>query len=144
MKAANDFKAFILRGNVVDLAVGIIIGAAFGTVVAAFVKDLITPLIAAIGGKSDFAAIGFTINHSRFLLGDFINAVVSFLIIALVVFFFVVRPVNALMNRRKTETPVEATTRECPYCMSSIPWSASRCAFCTQEVPAMAATGMTP
>ncbi|MDQ2787448.1 MAG: large conductance mechanosensitive channel protein MscL [Chloroflexota bacterium] len=139
MKAANDFKAFILRGNVVDLAVGIIIGAAFGTVVSAFVKDLITPLIAAIGGKPDFAALGFTINHSRFLLGDFINAVVSFLIIALVVFFFVVRPVNALMNLRKTETPAIAKTRECPYCLSSIPIAASRCAFCTQEVPSMAA-----
>ncbi|HEY8292733.1 MAG TPA: large conductance mechanosensitive channel protein MscL [Thermomicrobiales bacterium] len=142
MKAANDFKAFILRGNVVDLAVGIIIGAAFGTVVAAFVKDLITPLIAAIGGKPDFAALGFTINHSRFLLGDFINAVVSFLIIALVVFFFVVRPVNALMNRRKTETPVDPMTRECPYCMSSIPTAATRCAFCTQEVSAIAATAV--
>jgi large conductance mechanosensitive channel len=140
MKAANDFKAFILRGNVVDLAVGIIIGAAFGAVVAAFVKDLITPLIAAIGGKPDFAALGFTINHSRFLLGDFINTVVSFLIIAAVVFFFVVRPVNALMNRRKTETPVEATTRECPYCLSSIPMAATRCAFCTQEVPVVAAS----
>lgn len=139
MKAANDFKAFILRGNVVDLAVGIIIGAAFGTAVAAFVKDLITPLIAAIGGKPDFAAIGFTLNHSRFLVGDFVNAVVSFLIIAAVVFFFVVRPVNALMNRRKTETPAIAKTRECPYCLSSIPIAASRCAFCTQEVPSTAA-----
>ena len=142
MKAANDFKAFILRGNVVDLAVGIIIGAAFGTVVSAFVKDLITPLIAAIGGKPDFAALGFTINHSRFLLGDFINAVVSFLIIAAVVFFFAIRPVNALMNRRKTETPVDPMTRECPYCMSSIPMAATRCAFCTQEVAAAAAVGM--
>ncbi len=140
MKAANDFKAFILRGNVVDLAVGIIIGAAFGTVVAAFVKDLITPLIAAIGGQPDFSTVGFTINKSRFLVGDFINTVVSFLIIALVVFFFVVRPVNALMNRRKTETPVDPMTRECPYCLSSIPVKASRCAFCTQEVSAMAAT----
>jgi len=139
MKAADDFKSFILRGNVVDLAVGIIIGAAFGTVVTAFVKDLITPLIAAIGGKPDFAAIGFTINHSRFLVGDFINAVVSFLIIAAVVFFFVVRPVNALMNRCKTETPAVAKTRECPYCLSSIPIAASRCAFCTQEVPSTAA-----
>jgi large conductance mechanosensitive channel len=142
VKAANDFKAFILRGNVVDLAVGIIIGAAFGTVVAAFVKDLITPLIAAIGGKPDFSAIGFTINHSRFLVGDFVNAVVSFLIIAAVVFFFVVRPVNALMNRRKTETPVDPMTRECPYCMSSIPMAATRCAFCTQEVPSVGAASM--
>jgi large conductance mechanosensitive channel len=140
MGAARDFKAFILRGNVVDLAVGIIIGAAFGTVVAAFVKDLITPLIAAIGGKPDFSAIGFTINHSRFLIGDFVNAVLSFLIVAAVVFFFVVRPVNALMNRRKTETPVVAKTRECPYCLSSIPQHATVCAFCTREVGA-AATG---
>lgn len=138
----SDFKAFVLRGNVVDLAVGIVIGVAFGAVVTAFVRDLITLLIAAVGGKPDFSAIGFTINTSRFLVGDFINAVVSFLIIAAVVFFAVVRPVNALMSRRKTETPVEATTRACPYCLSSIPIGASRCAFCTQEVPAMAATGM--
>jgi large conductance mechanosensitive channel len=142
MKAANDFKAFILRGNVVDLAVGIVIGAAFGAVVAAFVKDLITPFIAALGGKPDFSSLGFTINHSRFLVGDFINAIVSFLIIAAVVFFFVVRPVNALMNLRKTETPVVAKTRECPYCVSSIPIAATRCAFCTQEVPPVAATSM--
>ncbi|MGI8690170.1 MAG: large conductance mechanosensitive channel protein MscL [Thermomicrobiales bacterium] len=139
MKAANDFKAFILRGNVVDRAVGIIIGVAFGTVVTAFVKDLITPLIAAIGGKPDFSAIGFTLHHSRFLVGDFVNTVVSFLIIAAVVFFFVVRPVNALMNRRKTETSAIEKTRECPYCLSSIPIAASRCAFCTQEVPSGAA-----
>src|SRR3954447_4137002 len=140
MKAASDFKAFILRGNVVDLAVGIIIGAAFGAVVAAFVKDLVTPLIAALGGKPDFSTLGFTVNHSRFLVGDFINAAISFLIIAVVVFFFVVRPVNALMERRKTETPVEAKTRDCPYCLSSIPMAASRCAFCTQEVAPVAAS----
>lgn len=142
MKAGKDFRDFILRGNVVDLAVGIIIGVAFGVVVTAFVKDLVTPLIAALGGKPDFSAIGFTINHSRFLVGDFINALVSFLIIALVVFFFVVRPVNALMNRRKTETPVDPMTRECPYCLSSIPIKASRCAFCTQDVPPVAAASM--
>jgi large conductance mechanosensitive channel len=141
MKAASEFKAFILRGNVVDLAVGIVIGAAFGAVVAALVKDLITPFIAAIGGKPDFSSVGFTINKSRFLVGDFINAIVSFLIIAAVVFFFVVKPVNALMNLRKTETPVEETTRECPYCLSSIPIKATRCAFCTQEVPSVGAAG---
>jgi len=139
MKAASEFKAFILRGNVVDLAVGIVIGAAFGVVVAAFVKDLITPFIAAIGGKPDFSSVGFTINKSRFLVGDFINAFISFLIIAAVVFFFVVRPVNALMNRSKTELPVDPTTRECPYCMSSIPITATRCAFCTQKVPPVGA-----
>jgi large conductance mechanosensitive channel len=138
MGAARDFKAFILRGNVVDLAVGIIIGAAFGTVVTAFVKDLITPLIAALGGQPDFASIGFTVNKSRFLVGDFINALISFLIIALVVFFFVVRPVNALMNRRKTEMPVDPTTRECPHCLSSIPQQATVCAFCTRDVGAAA------
>jgi len=131
----SDFKAFVLRGNVVDLAVGIVIGAAFGAVVTALVKDLITPLIAAIGGKPDFSSLAFTINRSRFLIGDFINAVASFLIVAAVVFFFVVRPVNALMNQRKTETPVEAKTRACSYCLSSIPIAATRCAFCTQEVP---------
>ena len=142
MKAGKDFRDFILRGNVVDLAVGIIIGAAFGAVVTAFVKDLVTPLIAAIGGQPDFSTIGFTINKSRFLVGDFINAFIAFLIIALVVFFFVVRPVNALMNRRKTETPVDPMTRECPYCMSSIPIRATRCAFCTQEVSPVGAASM--
>ena len=138
MKALNDFKAFILRGNVVDLAVAVVIGAAFGTVVTALVNDLITPLIAAIGGQPDFSAIAFTIHHSTFKIGEFINAIVAFVILAAVVFFFVVRPVNALMNLRKTDTPVEETTRECPYCLSKIPLAASRCAFCTQEVPAVA------
>src|SRR5690348_346740 len=93
MKAISDFKTFILRGNVVDLAVGIVIGAAFGTVIAAFVKDLVTPLIAAIGGQPDFSALSFTVNHSKFLYGDFVNTIISFLIIAAVIFFFVVRPV---------------------------------------------------
>jgi large conductance mechanosensitive channel len=138
MSALRDFKAFILRGNVVDLAVGIVIGAAFGTVVAAFVKDLITPLIASMGGQPDFSGLFFTVNKSKFLYGDFINAVVSFLIIAAIVFFFVVRPVNALMARRKSEAPADPTERNCPYCLSSIPIKATRCAFCTQEVPAQA------
>lgn len=132
----EEFQKFILRGNVLDLAIGIVIGAAFGTVVAALVKDLITPIIAAFGGTPDFSAVHFTINKSVFLIGDFINAVVSFLIIAAVLFFFVVKPVNALMDRRKTEKPVELTTRDCPYCLSSIPIKATRCAFCTAEVPA--------
>lgn len=136
MSALKDFKTFILRGNVVDLAVGIIIGAAFGAVVTALVKDLITPLIAAIGGQRDFSGIYFSINNSKFMIGDFINAIVSFLIIAAVVFFFVVRPVNMLMARRKTELPSDPTTRDCPYCLSSIPVKATRCAFCTSEVAA--------
>ena len=133
----QEFKQFILRGNVIDLAIGIVIGVAFGAVVSAFVKDLITPLIAAIGGKPDCAAIAFTINNSTFHGGDVINQVISCLIIAAVIFFFVVKPVNALMNRRKSELPVDPTTRECPYCLSSIPSKASRCAFCTAEVPAV-------
>lgn len=139
MKAANEFKAFILRGNVVDLAIGIVIGAAFVTVVNALVKDLITPLIAALGGQPNFSAISFTINKSVFLIGDFINAIVAFIIVAAVLFFFVVRPVNALMARRKTEVAATPTTRECPFCVSSIPLQATRCAFCTSEVPAAVA-----
>lgn len=134
MKALNDFKTFILRGNVVDLAVGIIIGAAFGTVVQALVKDLITPLVAAIVKQPDFSGIAFTINGSHFLIGDFINAIVTFLIIALVVFFFVVQPVNYLMARSKTEPPPDPTTRNCPECLSTIPAAATRCSFCTVEV----------
>lgn len=137
MKALQEFKAFILRGNVVDLAVGVVIGVAFGAIVTALVKDLITPLIAAIGGQPKFSNLSFTINHSTFDVGDFINAVVSFLIIAAVVFFLVVRPVNWLMSQRKTELPADPTTRECPYCISSIPVKATRCAFCTAEVPAV-------
>jgi large conductance mechanosensitive channel len=138
-QALTDFKAFILRGNVVDLAVGVIIGVAFGAVVTSLVKDLITPLIAAVGGQPDFSSLKFTINHSTFLYGDVINAIVSFLIIAAVVFFLVVRPVNWLMARRKTELPTDPTTRDCPYCLSSVPLKATRCAFCTSELPVPAA-----
>jgi large conductance mechanosensitive channel len=129
----KDFKAFLLRGNVVDLAVAVVVGAAFGAVVTALVKDLLTPLIA-IPGKTDFSALSFTINHSKFLYGDFINVFISFLSIAAAVFFFVVKPVNALMARRTTEPDVDSTTRECPECLSSIPSAARRCAFCTAEV----------
>lgn len=134
MKALNDFKAFILRGNVVDLAVGIIIGTAFGTVVVALVKDLIMPIIAAFGGKPDFTALYFTINHSRFLIGDFLTVLVSFLIVAAVVFFFVVRPLNQLLARSKQEPPPDTSIRNCPFCLNSIPAQASRCGFCTSEV----------
>jgi large conductance mechanosensitive channel len=130
----TDFKQFLLRGNVVDLAVGIVIGAAFGAVVTALVADLLTPLIAAIAGKHDFSALSFTINGSRFLYGNFINALIAFISIAAAVFFFVVRPVNALMARRKTEPPVDETTRQCPECLSEIPIAARRCAFCTSVV----------
>lgn len=133
MSTASDFKAFILRGNVVDLAVGVVIGASFGAVVNAFVRDVITPLIG-IPGKIDFSSWSFTVNGSRFLIGDFLNTIISFLLIALVIFFLVVKPVNYLMSRRKTETPVDPTTRECPRCFSSIPIKATRCAFCTSDV----------
>lgn len=137
MKAINDFRAFILRGNVVDLAVGFVVGAAFGAVVLALVKDLITPLIAALGGQPDFSAWYFTVNHSKFMIGDFINAVIAFLIIAAVIFFFVVRPVNRLMARFKGD----AADRECPYCLSSVPRAATRCAYCTSQLePVVAAT----
>jgi len=131
----KDFKNFILRGNVVDLAVAVIIGAAFGTIVTALVKDFITPLIAAIGGKPNFSDLYFTVNHSKFMYGDFINAVLSFLIIALVVFFLVVQPINRLiaLSRRGEET-AESDDRPCPECLSTIPKAASRCAFCTAKV----------
>jgi large conductance mechanosensitive channel len=135
----SGFKSFILRGNVVDLAVAVIIGAAFGAVVQALVKDLITPIIGALGGLPDFSAWFFTINGSKFLIGDFINVVLSFLVIAAVVYFFVVVPVQKLMDRSKVETQnVPATTRECPYCLSNIPNNATRCAFCTSEVAKVA------
>jgi large conductance mechanosensitive channel len=131
----NDFKQFLLRGNLVDMAVGVVIGLAFGAVIAALVADLITPLIAAIGGQPDFSGLTFTIHRSHFLYGAFVNALISFIVIAAVVFFLVVKPVNALMARRRTEPPVDATTRECPECLSEIPIAARRCAFCTSEVP---------
>jgi large conductance mechanosensitive channel len=130
----KDFKEFLLRGNLVDMAVGIVIGVAFAAVVTAFVADLITPLIAAIGGQPDFSNLTFKINGSRFLYGSFINALISFLIIAAVVFFLVIKPVNKLMDRFKVEKPVDETTRACPQCLSEIPIAARRCAFCTSEV----------
>jgi large conductance mechanosensitive channel len=130
----NDFKQFLLRGNVVDLAVGVVMGAAFGTVVAALVKDFITPLIAALAGKHDFSAIGFTLNGSTFAVGDFINALIAFILVAIAVFFFVVKPVNFLMSRARREPPPDPTTMKCPECMSEIPIGAKRCAFCTQAL----------
>ncbi|HEX8732707.1 MAG TPA: large conductance mechanosensitive channel protein MscL [Ktedonobacterales bacterium] len=138
-KILDEFKAFILRGNVIDLAIAVVIGAAFGAVVTALVKDILTPLIAAIAAQPDFSNLTFTINHSKFLYGDFINAVISFIILAAVIFFFVVKPINFLMSRRKQELPPDPTTRDCPYCLSAIPIAATRCAFCTQEVPAVEA-----
>ena len=130
----KEFREFILRGNLVDLAVAVVIGTAFGVVVAALVKDLVTPLIAAIGGQPDFSVLTITINDSKFRYGDFLNALISFLIIAAVVFFLVVKPVNALMARFKPDTAVDVRTRECPECLSDIPVAATRCAFCTSRV----------
>ena len=135
----RDFKAFVLRGNVLDLAVAVVLGVAFTAVITALVTDLITPLIAAIFGTHDFSALTFTINKSRFLYGDFINKLIAFVTIAAAVFFLVVRPVNALMARRKVEPPVDETVRACPECLSEIPVGARRCAFCTSEVAVAAA-----
>ena len=133
----KGFKQFLMRGNVVDLAVAVVIGAAFGAVVAALVKDLITPIIAAAVGKPDFSAIKFTVNGSEFLIGDFINALVSFVLIAAAVYFFVVVPVNAVMARmRRGEAAPDPTTKQCPECLSTIPLAARRCAYCTTPVGA--------
>ena len=132
----SDFKKFVLRGNVVDLAVAIVVGTAFTAMVAAFVKDLITPLIAAIFGKEDFSNLYFTVHKSKFFYGSFLNTVIAFVIIATVVFFAVVLPLNALMKRLNMlpkEEP-EPETRDCPECLSEIPLAAHRCAFCTSEV----------
>ncbi len=135
----REFRAFILRGNLVDLAVAVVIGTAFTAVVAAFVKDIITPLIAAVGGKANFGNLAFTINDSRFAYGDFLNALVTFLVVAAVMFFLVIKPVNALLDQLRTEPEVESPTRGCPECLSQIPRAASRCAFCTSEVAPEAA-----
>jgi large conductance mechanosensitive channel len=114
----------------------VVIGTAFTAVVTSLVEDLITPLIAAIGGEQDFSALTFTINGSEFRYGDFINALFTFLIVATVVFFFVIKPVNALLSRLRTEPPVAEETRQCPECLSEIPIAARRCAFCTTQVAA--------
>lgn len=128
----QGFKQFLLRGNVIDLAVAVVIGGAFGAVVTALVKDLLTPLIAAAVGQPDFSAIKFTVNASEFLIGDFVNAIVSFLLISAAIYFFVVVPVNRLTARlRRGEAPPDPTTKKCPECLSEVPIAAHRCAFCT-------------
>ena len=134
----REFRAFILRGNLVDLAVAVVIGTAFTAVVNALVKDIVTPLIAAVGGEPNFANLAFTIDGSRFAYGDFLNALLTFLIIAAVMFFLVIKPVNLLLEQFRTEPEVESPTRDCPECLSQIPRAASRCAFCTSEVAAEA------
>ena len=131
----QGFKQFILRGNVLDLAVAVVMGVAFGAVVTALVKDLITPFIAAIVGKPDFSAIEFTINGSKFPIGDFINAVISFILIAAAVYFFIVLPMNTLLARmRRGEAAPDPTTKKCAECLSEIPIAARRCAFCTSPL----------
>jgi len=131
----QGFKAFLLRGNVVDLAIAVVIGVAFGAVVTSFVKDLVTPLIAAIGGKPDFSGLYFTVNNSKFLYGDFINVIIAFLVIAAVIYFLVVVPYGALVARARKEPPADPTTKKCTECLSEIPLAAKRCAFCTQPQP---------
>ncbi len=131
----SGFRQFILRGNVLDLAVAVVMGGAFGAVVTAMVKDLLTPLIGAIGGKPDFSALQFTVNNSKFPIGDLINAIISFLLISAAVYFFVVLPVNTLMAKLKRgEVPADPAIKACPQCLSSIPIKATRCAFCTSAL----------
>jgi large conductance mechanosensitive channel len=130
----SEFKDFIIKGDVMDLAIAVVIGTAFGLVVMALVKDLLTPLVAALFGKPNFSNFHFSINHSRFLYGDFVNSVISFLSVAAAVFFVVVKPVNALKERRRQAPEPESESRPCPECLSEIPKAATRCSFCTIAV----------
>ena len=130
----KEFKQFLLRGNVVDLAVGVVIGAAFGSLVTALVSDILTPLIAAIAKVPDFGGLLFTINGSKFMYGHFINAIVSFLLVATAIFFFVVKPINMLVSRSHKEPPADPTTKKCKECLSEIPIEATRCSHCAQLV----------
>jgi large conductance mechanosensitive channel len=132
----REFRQFILRGNLVDLAVAVVVGTAFTALVNSLVKSLITPLIAAVFGKPDFSNLTFTINGSRFLYGDFINALITFISVSAVMFFLVIKPVNALLERFRPEPKLDQETRECPECLSDIPVGAKRCAFCTSVVGA--------
>ncbi len=132
----KEFKAFILKGNVVDLAVAVVVGAAFGAVISSLVRNLITPLLA-IPGETDFAALKFTVGGGSFLYGAFLNDLISFVMIALAIFFFVVKPMNVMIARRnRGEAPADPTARDCPECLSTIPVAATRCACCTAKVPA--------
>ena len=135
----SEFKQFILRGNVIDLAVAVVIGAAFGAIVTSLVTNIITPLIAAIFGQPDFSGLSFTLNGSEILYGAFLNSVIAFLIIATVIFFAVVKPMNAIMTRMRTEPTPDPLTGKCPFCLSEVQVGATRCPFCTQEIAAVAA-----
>ncbi len=133
----KEFKEFLLRGNVVDLAVGVVVGAAFGSLVTALVKDILTPLIAAVAKVPDFSGLKFTVNGSQFLYGDFINSFISFLLVATAVIFFVVKPMNVLTAQAQKKTATTPpSTRKCPECLSEIPLEAKRCAHCSQVVTA--------
>jgi large conductance mechanosensitive channel len=138
---ADEFKTFLLRGNLIELAVAIVIGVAFTDVVRAVVEDLITPLIAAIGGEPDFSALSFTINGSVFKYGDFINKLVAFFTVALVIFFLVIKPANLLVARMRREPPPDPTLRKCLECLESIPSAARRCRYCTSEVEPLMSSG---
>lgn len=132
MKILQEFRQFLLRGNVVDLAVGVVVGAAFGTVVTSLVKSILTPLIGAIAKVPDFSNLFFTLNGSKFMYGEFINALISFLLVSAAIFFFVIKPMNFLISKVKQEKPADPTTKRCPECLSDIPLAAKRCAHCTQ------------
>jgi large conductance mechanosensitive channel len=132
--AEGGFLHFVMRGNVVDLAVAVIIGAAFVAIVNAFVKDLLTPLIAAIGGRPDFSALTFTIHGSRFLYGDFINSVIAFLIVAAVLYYVVIAPMNRIMRRVRRPRPAEPPMKACPECLNLVPAAARRCGYCTSSL----------
>ncbi|NDJ12996.1 MAG: large conductance mechanosensitive channel protein MscL [Acidobacteriia bacterium] len=133
----GGFKDFILRGNVVDLAVGVVIGGAFGGVVTAFTKDLVTPMIAALVGKPDFSAIEYTINGTKFPVGDFLNAVVAFLLVAAAIYYVIIVPMNAMNARMaKPVAPAAPATKTCPECVSEVPLAAKRCAHCTSALAA--------
>ena len=138
MTILDDFKKFILRGNVVDLAVGVVMGAAFGGVVTSMVKDIITPIVS-IPGKVNFADLTFQVGGGVIKYGEFLNNIVSFLIVAVGVFFLVVRPVNWLMSHRKQEEPADPTEQDCPFCLKAVPIKASRCCYCTSQLDAPAA-----
>ncbi len=130
----KEFKQFLLRGNVVDLAVGVVIGAAFGTVVTALVSDLLTPLIAAIAKVPDFSNLIFKLNGSSFMIGHFINALISFILVSTAIFFFVVKPMNVLVQLSRKEDSPDPTTKKCPECLSEVPIGAKRCSHCTQAI----------
>ena len=136
MGLLGEFRSFLLRGNVIDLAVAVVLAVVFGAVVTSLVEDLLTPLIGAIFGQPDFSALTFTINNSVFTYGNFINALLSFVLVAAAIFFVVMKPVNAMIARSRNQPPPDPTTMQCPECLSIVPINARRCAFCTSQLAA--------